>query len=164
MARSYTLDKSSSTGWWQWSCKDGIGGGSASSKSEAKAQGAAACGSIVILTPPLVDLIAYRGQLASFTIANLDGKSVTFSATEIKETEFSFFFGLPFANDEKVEDARKVITILKIWGIYRGGQNAESLKKLHNLSDKDYKKLYRRQYFEGKITIQDNGLNTWELK
>lgn len=119
MAKPYTLGRSSSTGWWAWGCKDGDGAGSSPSKSEARAQARAACSGEGIITPPDVDVdvVAYRGYLSHFTIEDLDGKRNTFSTEEISQAEFSFFFGMPCANDEKVEDSRKLITILKIWGL-----------------------------------------------
>lgn len=163
MAKDYTLDKSSSTGWWVWECKDGSGGGSAPTKSDARDAARAACSGGIVITPPDVDVIAYRGYLSNFSVENLDGKDITFSAEEISQAEFSFFFGLPCANDERIDDVQKVITVLKIWGIYRGGANAEMIKKLHYLSDVDYRKLAPRQYFGGHIRIEDDGTIRWRL-
>jgi|SRR5690606_18174661 len=163
MAKPYTLGRSSSTGWWAWGCKDGDGAGSSPSKSEARAQARAACSGEGIITPPDVDVVAYRGYLSHFTIEDLDGKRNTFSTEEISQAEFSFFFGMPCANDEKVEDSRKLITILKIWGLYRGGYNVETIMKLHYLTPDDVKKLITRRYYGGTIIVEDDGTITWKL-
>ena len=163
MAKEYTLDKSQATGWWSWECNDGSGGGSAPSKSEARAAARDACAGGYAVSSPDVDLIAFRGYLSNFTVQNLEGKDVTFSAEEIGQSEFSFFFGLPCAKEEVSSDSQKVITILKIWGIYRGGISPEQIMILHNLSDIDFRKLANRQYFGGKITIEDDGVIVWNL-
>jgi hypothetical protein len=162
MARDYDLNRSDNTGWWVWECKEGNIGGSAPTKSEARAQARTACsGAGGIVSPPDVDVVAFRGYLSNFTVKDLNGNSLTFSAEEIKQSEFSFFYGLPCANDEIIEDTRKVITILKIWGIYRGGLNKEAIQKLHYLSDSDYNILVERKYFGGKIQINDDGEIKW---
>lgn len=163
MAKPYTLDKSSTTGWWQWACKDGSGGGSAPTKSDARGAAKSACGGEGIITPPNVDLVAHRGYLSHFIVEDLDGRKNTFSAEEIRQAEFSYFFGMPCSNDEKVDDARKLITILKIWGIYRGGFNVEMIMKLHFLTPDDTKKLISRRYFGGTIIVEDNGAIIWKL-
>lgn len=164
MAKNYTLEKSQTTGWWMWECADGETGGSAPNKSDARAQARKSCVQAAgIIFPPNVDIIAYRGYLASFSVKNLDGKLVTFSTEEISQAKFSFFFGLPCANDEKIEEVQKVITILKIWGIYRGGLNEESVKKFHFLSTDDYKRLSMRKYYGGKICIEDDDTISWNL-
>lgn len=139
MARNYTLDKNSATGFWRWGCKDGPKVGMAPSKHEARKQAKAACKGNAVITPPNVDVIGIRGYLSSFTVEALDGTSNEFSAEEINQKAFSFFFGMPCAKEEKIEDAEKLITILKIWGIYRGGLNIKTIMKIHNMSTDDAK-------------------------
>lgn len=164
MTKNYTLDRSNSTGWWVWECKDGSAGGSAPTKGDARDEAKAACGMANFdIMPPLVNAVVYRGYLSNFTVENLDGKQVTFSVEEISQAEFSFFFGLPCAKEEKIDDTRKAITILKIWGICRGGLNVEKIKKLHYLSDEDFNKLINRKYFGLKITIQNDGRIIWKF-
>ena len=163
MAKTYNLDQSNTTGWWRWECKDGSAGGAAISKSDARAEARAGCAGDAAIIPPLVEVTAHRGYLASFSVENLDGKLITFSAEEIGQAEFSFFFGLPCAKEEKIDEVQKVITILKIWGIYRGGQNKEVIKKNHFLSEDDYKTLVSRYYFGGQIIIEDDDTIIWKL-
>lgn len=43
MAKNYKIEKSKTTGWWVWKCKNGSGGGSATTKKLAKEQGQANC-------------------------------------------------------------------------------------------------------------------------
>lgn len=164
MAKNYTLDKSASTGWWTWACKDGSAGGSAPSKGQARDLAKNACGDGGgLVTPPDVNAHVLRGYLASFTVADLDGKKITYSTQEISEAQFAFFFGLPCGKDEKIDKVDKVIAVLKIWGIYRGGLNAETIKKLHFLSDDDYGKLAERNYFGGSIIVEDDRTIRWNL-
>lgn len=170
MAKKYTITHDKSTGWWAWHCKDGSASGYAPSHADAKKEAKAACTSRIAsdkdtfdIIPPLVNAVMYRGYLSHFTAENLDGKSITFSVEEIRQSECLWFFGLPCAAYEHISPARKAITILKIWGIYRGGNNVDTIKKLHYLSDDGFIKLINRQYIGLQIIIEDDGRIIWKF-
>jgi hypothetical protein len=163
MAKTYDLKKSKTTGHWEWQCKDGSTGGSSTSKEIAKSKAKKACGNDFVISPPVVDLVAHRGYLSHFTVLNLDDKPVTFSTGEITESEFSFYFGLPCAKNDAISDERKAIVILKILGVYTGGQSIAQIKKSHNLTDKNFEKLIRKEFDNGELIIEDNGNLKWKF-
>jgi hypothetical protein len=164
MAKTYKLERNRMLGGWSWHCKDASTGGSAQNKSDAKADAEKHCGkSNIVVNPPFVDATVYRGYLASFTAMTLDEVPVTYSSSEISESEFSYYYGLPCANSELLTDTQKIVTILKIWGLYRGGFTIEEIKKTHNIPDPIFKKLIRRKYFSGSITIEEKGEIIWNI-
>jgi hypothetical protein len=163
MAKKYDLKRSRTTGSWEWQCKDGSTGGSSTSKEIAKSQATKACGKGFVIAPPLVDIVAYRGYLSHFTVFNLDGNPTIFSTGEISECEFSFYFGFPCSKTEVISDERKAIVILKILGVYRGGQTVLQIKTLHNLTDQNFSKLIKKEFDNGTLTVEDNGTLKWVL-
>jgi hypothetical protein len=163
MAKNYKIEKSKTTGWWVWTCKGGSGGGSSTSKKEAKAQGKANCPSgEIILTPPKYDADFTDGQLNSFSVANLDNLIQTFSPTQIDEEMFEFFFGLNCEPYLDYDEAERLITIFKIWGVYlKGGTAKPDLKSLYNLTEIDFQKLIIKDYIDVEIFIDDFDNFTW---
>lgn len=161
MTKNYTVSKSSTTGWWTWACNDGSNGGESSTKRGAKAAGAAACGSSYSVKPPSVGAQIDKGQLASMEVKNLDNQKVTFQSSEISEEAFMYFCGLTCFEPVKVSKAEKAITILKIWGLYRGGTDEKSIRKLHFLDEAQFDQLIARQYLGLKIVIEDDNTIQW---
>lgn len=160
MAKNYTLDRSQTTGWWHWECKDGSNEGWAPTKSEARNNAKTSCNTSFI-TPPNVNLEANRGYLTKFSCSNLEGVIQTFSVGEINEALFSFFFGLECAKDYNLTAEEKVVTILKIWGIYRGGITKKRIMELHNLEDEQFARLTKKDYWNLRIEIDDDEKIHW---
>jgi hypothetical protein len=164
MAKNYTLEKSRLTGGWTWKCKDGSGsGGPSQNKADAKRDAEAKCGTGFALVPPEFDAEFTRGYLTKFTAFNLDGERITFSAGEIAEEAFHFFFGLEGTGPSSLTPAEKAITILKIWGIYRGGATEPQIRKLHHLEKDQFTMLTGRQVEGLSIQIDDNGTIRWKF-
>jgi hypothetical protein len=163
MAKTYDLERSKTTGGWTWECNDGSGSGTAATKSDARADARAKCGAKVTLTPPDIDAHIVRGHLATFTVSNLDNERVTFSAGEISEQAFFYFCGLECAEPDRLTPAEKAITILKIWGIYRGGLTEERIRKLHFLDQNQFSKLVKKQFAGLKILVNDDGTVKWRF-
>lgn len=163
MAKNYTLDKSETTGWWVWECKDGSNGGSSPSKSEARKQAKEACTSSgYVINPPNVDAEVKEGHLDAFTIKNLDDVITTFQVpADISENEFYYFYGMECYDSKEITDAEKAITIFKIWGIYNGGTTVPEIKQMYYLNDDDFTRIIKREYLNLHITIQDDGVITW---
>lgn len=161
MAKTYSLDKSAVTGWWVWSCNNGLTGGSATNKEDAKKEAEKACGSGFVLTPPPIDMRIYRGHLATFTVANLEGERVTFSAGEISGDLFQYLFGAPGATMEGVQPASAVVALLKMWGIYRGGVGEDAVRKHHALSADMFGRLAKRNFKRIKLTVAEDGQLKW---
>lgn len=161
MAKTYTVEKSDTTGWWVWQCRDGSALGSATSKSDARSQARAACGNAFALVPPAVDAQVVGGSLTRFTINNLDNVRRTFDVSEISENAVFYFYGLECADPTSLTNAEKAMTILKIWGIYRGGQTEEEISALHFLSRDQFQKLIERKYKGLKIVINDDDTIQW---
>lgn len=161
----YTVSQSSTTGWWNWSCKDGSGSGSSSTKREAKKAGKAACGlANVDIDPPFFDTEVVQGALSNFTVNDLDGNSVNFPVNDISEEEFNFFFGFVCEEeDNDISEAQKAKTILRIWGIYRGGNTVSEIQMQHDLSPSDFNKLIAKDYINLEITIEDNEEIIWDF-
>lgn len=160
---SYTLNRSRTTGWWHWQCKDGSNEGWSPSKRRARNNAEESCGIAFILTPPIVEAKFLRGFLSEFSVDNLDDKKQTFSVGEINEGLFLFYFGLECVNEYKLTDEEKIVTILKIWGIYRGGLNKERIMKLHNLNKEQFNLLAKKDYWGLKIKIDENGKIHWNF-
>lgn len=165
MAKNYEIYPSEIVGFWAWSCEDGSNGGYARSKKEAKRAAKQNCTGIdCILTPPKADATFIDGYLNTFTVANLDGQSITFTFTEISEEMFIFLFGLtcelpPYPSLDEVE---RLITIFKIWGIYlKGGTMKSELKTLYNLTELQFQKLITKDYINVQISIDDFNNFTW---
>jgi hypothetical protein len=161
MSRNYTIDQSSTTGWWHWACKDGSSDGWSSTKSGAQSAGAAACGGVALnITPPDYNADFEAGDLKSFDVANLDGVLVHWDSTEIDGDAFDFFFGLNCGNSLST-DADKAIAILKIWGVYNGGTTPEEIEADHNLSPEDFSSLVAKNYIGVQLDISDTNQYTW---
>lgn len=128
MAKNYTLDRSRANGQWAWQCTDGSTGGTASSKSGARAEAKKACGDSVRITPPIVDGEFRDGRLIEFAAFNLDEERVRYKTTQINEDAFLFFYGVDCLQLEPLTDVEKATTILTIWGIFRGGTTEPILK------------------------------------
>ena len=163
MAKNYTIDQSATTGFWYWQCKDGSSEGYACTKSEAKAAAQSACSAGYVITPPKVDATVISGYLATFSAKDLNNQINTFSVGEISENSFCGFFGLDCFENSQSSDVLKATTILKIWGIYRGGITSTQIKTLHYLNNTEFNKLIARQYFGLEITINDNGTISWSF-
>ena len=163
MAKTYDLERSKATGGWSWECNDGSASGLAATKGDARSDARAACGAKVTLTPPDVGAQVVRGHLATFTAINLDNERVTFSVGEISEQAFFYYFGLECAQPQKLTPAEKAITILKIWGIYRGGLTEEKIRKLHFLDQQQFDRLVKKQYKGLSITLNDDNTIRWRF-
>ena len=162
MAKNYTLTKSGTTGWWIWACKDGSNSGSSTSKKEAKEQGKANCTSGIIIIPPKFDATYDNGSLSSFAAANLDEVKTTFSAGEINEDLFDFFFGLNCPTFSDLDETDRCVAVFKIWGVYlKGGVNKPEILLLYNLTEPQFQKIINKDYIDVQITIDDNLNYTW---
>lgn len=166
MAKNYDIDRVRTTGWWSWECTNDVDDyGFESSKSAARSAAKDACGGVsdASFGPPEVEASVKRGFLSDFTVRDLDDKEVTFSVAEINEAEFAFFFGMPCSRYEEPSDARKAITILKIWGIYQRGSTVEQIKDAHDLNQEQFDKLIAKDYIGLEINIDDEGNFTWHF-
>jgi len=159
MAKSYTLEESAVTGWWVWSC--GLKGGSATNKDDAEAAAKKACGDSFVLTPPPVDAQIYRGHLAAFTVQNLERERVTFSAGEVSEDLFQYLFGFANEGAAKLKPVAIVVALLKIWGIYRGGDSEEAVRNQHALSADVFGRLAKRKFGGLKLAVANDGKLKW---
>lgn len=75
---------------------------------------------------------------------------------------FNFFFGLtcePFIN---FDEADRLITIFKIWGVYlNGGVTKPELKLFYNLTEDQFQKLINKNYIDVEVFIDDFNNFTW---
>jgi hypothetical protein len=163
VAKKYTLEKSKVTGEWVWACKNGLGGGSSSSKELAKDAAKKACGSGFVLVPPDIDVHIYRGHLATFSVSNLDGDRVTFSAEEISQAAFQAIFGMEIGEREPSKPVDIVVALLKIWGVYRGGVSEEAIRKYHDLTPEIFGRLASKRIEGLTLTIDDDRKLKWTL-
>jgi hypothetical protein len=163
MAKKYKIEKSKTTGWWVWKCKNGSGGGSATTKKLAKEQGQANCPSgAVILIPPSYDADFTNGDLQNFSALNLDNINNSFLSSEINDEMFNFFFGLTCEAFVNFDEADRLITIFKIWGVYlNGGVTKPELKLFYNLTEDQFQKLINKNYIDVEVFIDDFNNFTW---
>ncbi len=102
--------------------------------------------------------------MLNFTAENLNEELVTFQISDINEEEFDSFFGLTCQQqDNDISDARKAITILKIWVICSGGDTVINIKEQHNLTPLDFSKLIAKNYMGLEITINENEEIIWDF-
>jgi len=162
----YKLTESEATGWWHWECKDSDKGGSAKSKSDAKDDAQDACGegNGVITSRPRIDTELIDGHVASFKALDLVGYKKSWSVADIPENEFFWLAGVTeFFHPDKSTKLSRVTTILKVWDIYRGGANEESIKEKHNLDNQKFNKLAAKDWYGLKITIDEDGEIHWDF-
>lgn len=166
MARDYTIKKSRTTGWWRWDCKDGSSGGTAITKKDAKEQAKEACSSSGFeLTPPKIVHTKYiNGYLSSFVSVDLDEKENQFSVGEIEEDSFDFYFGFHCPTFNDLDPAKRLITLLKIWGIFVHPVFEESaLRTTYNLSDSNFQRLINKDYEVIEVSIDDENQFQWHI-
>jgi hypothetical protein len=161
MAKKYDLWQSNKTWDWNWRCQDGSHSGNADSKRVAKREAKAACADSFAITPPPIDAQVNQGQLANFSVYNLDGERVSFSSAEISQETFLYVVGMDCANPKELDSAKIAAAILKIWGVYRGGMNADSIRKRHCLSTKQFDRLVQKKFAGMTLTVNDDGSLTW---
>ena len=161
MIKDYIIQKSSTTGWWDWTCNDGSKTGSAVKKRQAKKDAKAACNEAFTLDPPDFNATFTEGELTDFSVKNLDEILVQYTIADISEDEFDFFFGLICDEENDLTtSAQKAMTILKFWGIYNGGTTEEEIKTNHNMSDTDFQRIIEKDYIDLHIHIE-NDIYTW---
>jgi hypothetical protein len=164
--RPYKIDKSSSTGWFHWTCKDGSGEGWASTRSEARSQGRAGCGGSLanVNVEDPWDVLTYdpRGMFASMVVENLSGNPILHPVSDINENEMLYWSGevhTPILNE------RKAVVYLTIMGVYLGGNSVEDIQSIHNLSPQNFNLLINRNFSENFVLDIDEvtGHYTWIL-
>ena len=163
MAKCYTLEKSDSTGWWYWACTDNNKEGWEATKSEAKDKAATECGTNCSIVCPAIDASIKHGYLSDFTMVNLEGQPITFSAGEINENLFYWISGIACYESILCTATERVIAILKVWGIYSGGFSEDMVKDNHDLSSDDFDKLAAKEWYGLTITLEDDDTITWDF-
>lgn len=87
-----------------------------------------------------------------------------FSVLELTENIFYWIVGSDKYCEEVSNDEEKVIAILKIWGIYKGGYAKNTIKETHNLTEQGFDKLKNKEWYGIKITISDeDGSLSWDF-
>lgn len=166
MSKNYKVTKSKTVGMWKWTCKNNSNSGYARTKKDAKHDGAQNCNGSITLTPPNYDAIFTDGVLDNFSVKNLDEVIQTFPSNVLGDDMFDFFFGLtcepsPYPS---LDEAERLITIFKIWGIYlKGGTTKNELKVLYNLTEPEFQKLIIKDYIDVEIFIDDFDNFSWDF-
>jgi len=151
LRKKYKLSKSTATGWWKWTCKTGDPPkeGWSSTKSGAKDAGKAGCaGGIanVIIDPPYGQINYAEMEYHSIEIEDIFGEVVVHTNETINENEINYWMGVE--DYEPIEDARKAVVYLTIFGVYNGGVSVDEILENHNLNPEDFQMLISRNFSE----------------
>ncbi|HOS16814.1 MAG TPA: hypothetical protein PKX15_07395 [Bacteroidales bacterium] len=119
---------------------------------------------IISINPPQVDAKIINGYLSEFTVYDSDDQKISFSTEEISQNTALWVFEIDDCFDSSLsEEYELVIAMLKIWRVFKGGVNRETVQNLHNLSDSDFDTIVNRNWNEIKINIDENNNFIWDI-
>lgn len=104
-----------------------------------------------------------RGHVCKFQACDIFGKNKTYSTAEISEDIFYYIFGYEDYDANELDDVQVVVSLLKIWGIYKKGSTISSIRRNHNLTVEQYTKLYSREWLNLTIIIGDDEEISWDF-
>lgn len=168
MARKFKLTKDSATGWWGWYCKsDDIITVSGIEPTRKLARDAAksACSDYVLQPPKVSSIEIQNGQMIKAQIVDLEGNFIDWDSNcnnwGLTEDNINWFFGFECSDD--LSDSKKVVTMLKIWGLYYGGITQTDLESKYSLNPIQFAKLAAKDIVNLEIEVTENLIFTWNF-
>ena len=155
-----------------WMCSDM---GTATSKREARRQANASecpcCSKLtkdpykkeITIDPPLINAEVVNGHLCSFEMDNWQGKICKFTTSEIDENTAFWIFGLDCFDSNVSSPAKLVAAMLKIWGLYRGGNCKKSIMKLHNLNEEQFDMIVKKVWKTIIVKFDEQDNMYWDI-
>jgi hypothetical protein len=170
--RSVIIGKSKKTGWWSWTVYCGnepVAGGSTITKKEAKRQaGQVECDTPpeIKIEPPIVSAIVNDGHLFSFEMycPLTEENKNHLVPNDMSENTAFWVFGLDCYDNSLSKKYELVSAMLKIWNVYKGGDSADTVKTLHNLSDQNFDIISAKTWKKIKLTVnEDENKLYWDI-
>lgn len=119
---------------------------------------------LISINPPQVDAKIINGYLSEFTVYDPDDQKISFSTEEISQNTALWIFGIDDCFDSSLsEEYELVIAMLKIWRVFKGGVNRETVQNSHNLSDANFEDIVNRNWNEIIINIDENNNFIWDI-
>ncbi len=123
---------------------------------------------IVDITSPNIDAKVEAGRLVEFTMddpVGNEGDRKTFTTEYIPQNAAFWLFGMECCFDSTLSEKYELVsTMLKVWGVFRGGDSQDSVMALHNMSFEIFEAIAKREWTEITMTINAEGIITnWEL-
>ncbi len=122
------------------------------------------------ITPPDVDATISAGKLTEFTIddpvdVNGNGDRKTFTTDEIPQNVAVWLFEVDCCFDPTLSEKYELVSgMLKVWGIFRGGDDQESVMELHNMEQYVFDAIVDRKWTEITITVnEDSEILHWDV-
>lgn len=165
MARRIKITRSSSTGWWTWTA--GSCSGWANTKREARRQAREAISSgncDCTIIPPNGGVVvnnSLNGESSVVYFPNVDGTMMEYSFDEINENTAMWLLGSCNYIEEDSTPAERVVALLKVWGIYRGGLEMSDILLNHQLQEENFLILASKEWNYIIINIDNNENISW---
>ncbi|MDR1878127.1 MAG: hypothetical protein LBQ64_01010 [Bacteroidales bacterium] len=170
--KNVNIYRSRATGWWHWDVfcdEEKIAEGNTNSKREARRQARAVdCYTppIIKIAPPEISAIVGDGHLQSFKMfcPYMEEDKEHSVPEEMSENTAFWVFGLDCFDIKLSEQYELVSAMLKVWGVYKGGDSADTVKSLHNLSDQNFDIIAAKTWKTITINIsEDESSLSWNI-
>lgn len=119
------------------------------------------------ILPPNVNAVISCGYMDFFEIINPFNDEIEhFTSDEISENSLAWLVGLCFYDSSETERVELLIAQLKVWGIYRGGENENEIKNIYHLEQSQIEIILAKSWHHislRKIMEEDENGNIQEV-
>jgi len=118
----------------------------------------------VTITPPKVNASIIDGHLEYSEIINpWTNEFHRFTSNEISQNELAWLTGLCFFDGSLSEEHKLVATMLKVLGVYLGGNSTTEIMSLHNLTAEQFEAIATKSWESATITQTEKNDGTVHL-
>ena len=120
------------------------------------------------LSPPNIDANVIHGDLVEFTIddpVGNEGDRKKFTTNEIPQNVALWLFGMDCCFDPTLSEKYELVSaMLKVWGVFKGGDNKDTIMDFHEMEPYVFEAIAERQWTEITITLnEENQILHWDL-